>query len=100
MPKENAAVETSIPPVPSAPGWTDLGQNIVVLDRGFVYVGAVEESSDRIKISEAKCIRRWGTSKGLGELVNGPLGSTVLDRTGTVVAYRHAVIHMIPCSGF
>jgi hypothetical protein len=75
-------------------------QCIAVLDRGFVYVGDVEEQSDRIVIQRARNIRRWGTSAGLGELRNGPLPNTVLDQVGTVIAYRHAVIHLIPCEGF
>jgi hypothetical protein len=79
---------------------TELGQNIVVLDRGFVYVGSVVEYPDRIRISEAKNIRRWGTTKGIGELVAGPTKDTVLDPVREVIVYRHAVIHLIPCRGF
>jgi len=95
-----SSTSASVPPVPCTAGETDLGQNIVVLDRGFVYVGAVVESADRIRISEAKNIRRWGTTKGLGELVAGPTRDTVLDPVGEVIVYRHAVIHLIPCRGF
>ena len=77
-----------------------LGWHIVVLDRGFVYVGDVFENEEAITIENASNIRKWGTTKGLGELVNGPLKDTVLDKVGTVAAYRNAVIHMIRCSGF
>ena len=77
-----------------------LGQNIVVLDKGFVYVGEVLELPDRITITNARNIRVWGTSQGLGELRNGPLSSTKLDIVGDVVAYKHAVIHLIKCKGF
>lgn len=87
------------PTAPSSPE-RDLGQRIVVLDRGFVYVGDVHEQPDRILVLNAKNIRVWGTSKGLGELRDGPLKDTKLDAVGTVEAYRHAVIHMIPCKGF
>lgn len=78
----------------------DLGQNIVVLDRGFVYVGNVIELPDRVIIRNAKNIRVWGTTKGLGELREGPLTGTKLDVVGEVIAYRAAIIHFVPCKGF
>ena len=76
------------------------GQNIVVLDRGFVYVGEVEINGDWITIKNAKNIRKWGTTKGLGELINGPLKDTVLDECGEVITHIKALIHFIPCKGF
>lgn len=77
-----------------------MNQKIVVLDRGWVFVGDVEESEDRIVITKCRNIRRWGTTKGLGELRTGPTNDTMLDETGTVEAYKRAVICMIPCTGF
>lgn len=77
-----------------------LGQKIVVLDRGFVYVGDVHEQEDRVLILNAKNIRVWGTTNGLGELRNGPLSGTKLDMVGEVSAYKHAIIHLISCKGF
>jgi hypothetical protein len=68
---------------------------IVVLDRGFVYVGQVEETDDFIVIRNAKNIRVWGTTKGLGELVSGPLSGTKLDQVGTVRAPCRALISLI-----
>jgi hypothetical protein len=68
---------------------------IVVLDRGFVYIGAVKIDGDFIVIGNAKNIRQWGTTKGLGELVNGPLSGTKLDRVGTVRAPVRALISLI-----
>jgi hypothetical protein len=68
---------------------------IVVLDRGYVYVGGVEIKDDFVTITEASCIRRWGTTKGLGELVNGPTANTILEKTGTVKAPLRALISMI-----
>lgn len=81
-------------------GSTYIGQHIVVLDRGFVYVGDVQEMPDRILIEDCKNVRYWGTKNGLGELVNGPLTGTKLDSVGSVIVYRHAIIHMIKCKGF
>ena len=68
---------------------------IVVLDRGFIYVGNVVDESEFIVIRNARNIRVWGTSKGLGELVGGPLAKTVLDTVGTVRAPKRALISLI-----
>ena len=73
----------------------DADCKIVVLDRGFVYVGSVKWAGDFLIISDAKNIRIWGTTKGLGELVSGPLPKTVLDKVGTVRVPLHALIHII-----
>lgn len=71
------------------------GLNIVVLDRGFVYIGAVTTSAEWCDISDAWNIRRWGTERGLGELVSGPTPLTSLDRVGDVRVPFHALQHMI-----
>lgn len=58
---------------------------IIVADRGWVFVGNCVDNGDKsVTITNARNIRRWGTSKGLGELVNGPLSSTTHDPYGTV----------------
>lgn len=72
------------------------GFAVVVLDRGFVYVGNVVCDADWCVISDAKNIRLWGTTRGLGELVlNGPTDKTKLDDVGTVRAPMRAVISVI-----
>ena len=72
---------------------------IVVLDRGFVYVGQVTTGPDFLTITDAQCIRRWGTSNGLGELaLKGPQARTQLDAAGTVRAPIRSVIHLIDCA--
>jgi hypothetical protein len=71
------------------------GIAIVVADRGFVYVGNVEVDADWCIVTGAKNIRQWGTTKGLGELVNGPTSSTKLDTVGTVRIPMRAVISII-----
>lgn len=77
----------------------ELGLQIVVLDRGYVYAGTTSIEGDMVTISSAKNIRRWGTTKGLGELVNGPIvGKTVADNAGEVTAPLKAVIHFIKCN--
>lgn len=71
---------------------------IVILDRGFVFVGDVSVDGDWLVIRNAKNVRRWGTSKGLGELAkDGPKPETKLDPTGTVRAPMRAVIGLLEC---
>ncbi len=77
-----------------------LGQNIAVLDRGFVYVGNVTRDGDFVLIENARNIRVWGTTNGLGELRNGPLSGTKMDVCGTVKVPFHALQHLITCNGF
>ena len=68
---------------------------IVVLDRGFVYIGRVSMDDQFVTINKAQNLRQWGTTKGLGELVNGPLPGTKLDPVGTVKAPMRALISLI-----
>jgi len=75
---------------------TLFGFAIVVLDRGFVYVGDVEVDDEWCVIRNARNIRIWGTARGLGQLaLEGPTDKTALDAVGTVRATRHAMIHLI-----
>jgi hypothetical protein len=76
------------------------GQHIVVLDRGFVYVGEITVDPEWVRIDCARNIRVWGTKQGLGELRNGPLTETKLDECGVVIAPRKSLISLIPCKGF
>lgn len=43
------------------------GFSIVVLDRGFVYVGNVEHDGEWCVIRNARNIRYWGTERGLDD---------------------------------
>jgi hypothetical protein len=72
------------------------GFSIVVVDRGFVYVGKTTWDGDFAIIEEARNIRYWGTTKGLGELaLSGPTDKTKLDMVGTVRVPCRAVISLI-----
>lgn len=72
------------------------GLKIVVLDKGFVYVGRVTTDGEWVHIANAHNIRRWGTTQGLGQLaLSGPTTSTELDAVGTVKAPFHALQHLI-----
>ncbi|MFT4095907.1 MAG: hypothetical protein QM651_02210 [Rhodoblastus sp.] len=77
---------------------SDARKQIVILDRGFVFVGDVAQDGDWLVISSARNVRRWGTTKGLGELAaSGPLPNTKLDPAGLVRAPLRAVIGTIDC---
>lgn len=55
---------------------------IIVLDRGFVLACRCPEPQQYaiwLPYADRRTVRRWGTTNGLGELVNGPLAETVLD---------------------
>jgi hypothetical protein len=71
---------------------------IVVLERGFVYVGQIETIATGIIIHNAQNIRYWGTKNGLGELaLCGKQSATKIDNVGRVRVPIHAVIHLIDC---
>lgn len=71
---------------------------IAVLDRGWVYVGECALEGEILVIRNARNIRRWGTTGGLGELAaKGPQPETRLDACGTVRAPMRSVIHLIDC---
>lgn len=76
----------------------DHGLQIVVLDRGFAYVGDVTTDGEWCYIDGAKNIRRWGTTKGLGELAaDGPRPESKIDESGKVKAPIKSVISFIEC---
>lgn len=74
------------------------GLQIVIMDRGFVFVGDVSIDGEWVVISNAKNVRRWGTTKGLGQLaVEGPQPETKLDMGGTVKAPLRSLVGLIKC---
>jgi len=76
------------------------GFAIVVADRGFVYVGDVCHDGEWCVVSNAKNVRYWGTTKGLGELaLCGPTDKTRLDDVGVVRIPARAVINIIDTDG-
>jgi hypothetical protein len=73
-------------------------KQIVVLNRSWNIVGDVERDGDFYLITNGSVIRRWGTTKGLGELaMNGPLKETVLDPVPLIKAHRDQVIFTMDC---
>lgn len=63
---------------------------ILILDRGYVKVCYCPDPNGCcfwLPYRQARTIRRWGTTNGIGELVHGPKKNTILDNlveTGTV----------------
>jgi len=70
--------------------------SIVVADRGWVYIGRVEQETDWLTVIGARQITRWGTTKGLNELIDGPTSNTRLGAPGSVRIPMRAVITVIP----
>jgi len=65
---------------PASNDWRELGIRIVVLQRGWVVVGRLAQRGSEMRITSGHCVRRWGTSLGLGELAkDGPRAETKLD---------------------
>jgi len=71
---------------------------IVVCDRGFVLVGRITVSDSYVTISPCSTVRRWGTSRGLGEIASGgPTDKTVLDPQPTTRVHELQVVQIIDC---
>ena len=70
-------------------------KQIVVAQRGWVFVGDVTESEEDLVLVNTRNIRIWGTTKGLGELVAGPLSGTKYDDYGTVRIPKLTVVARI-----
>lgn len=59
---------------------------IIVADKGFVFIGHIlETDGPEVVINNAQNLRRWGTTRGLGELVTGPTEKTEYDPWGIVM---------------
>ena len=71
---------------------------IVVLQRGWVAVGRFSQKGNECHLDEASIIRRWGTTKGLGEIAkNGPTSSTMLDSTPRITYHELTAVVTIDC---
>lgn len=69
---------------------------IIILQRGWVYIGRFEKIDNLCRLYNAYNIRIWGTTKGLSELVNGPTSSTKLDKCEGIIEFDWlTVIHTI-----
>jgi len=71
---------------------------IVVLQRGWVAVGRYSQTGERCQLADASIIRRWGTTRGLGEIAaGGPTGDTVLDPAGIITFHEMTAVLILDC---
>ena len=70
---------------------------IVILQRGWVAVGRFVQDGSDCLLEQASIIRKWGTEKGLGELLSGPLANTVLDKCGSLRFHELAIVATMDC---
>ena len=80
----------------NSPTQTASRRQIVIGERGWVWVGNVSREGGDYILNDAAVIRVWGTTKGLGELaLKGKQSKTELDPCGTVRVPELAVIGRI-----
>ena len=73
-------------------------KQIIVVDKGFVFVGELESDGDFYSLKTGFCIRRWGTTKGLGQLaMEGPLSGTILEPADNTKFPKERLIFTIDC---
>ena len=66
---------------------------IVIAQRGWVFVGQYDADDNEVVLTNAKVIRKWGTTAGLGQLaLSGPTSATVLDPAGTVRLHPMSIV--------
>lgn len=71
---------------------------IVILQRGWVAIGYYSKKGDMCVLDNAHIIRRWGTSKGLGQLaLEGKQADTKLEPTGHVEFHQLTEVANIKC---
>jgi hypothetical protein len=73
---------------------------IVVMQRGWVAVGKLYQTGDVCTLAEAKVIRRWGATQGLGQLAaQGPQENTVLDPAPYgIIVHALAIVGIFLCN--
>lgn len=68
-------------------------KRIVILQRGWVMIGDFEREGSQCRLFNALVIRKWGTTKGLGELAQkGPLPETILDACFGTVEFDYLTV--------
>ena len=76
----------------------DLGNQLAVVDNGFVYVGHILRDGDYYVVTKGFNVRKAGTTKGFGQLaIEGPLKETALDPVPNVLVPVNRLCHFIEC---
>lgn len=71
---------------------------ICVLHRGWVLVGEYSRNGDYITMTNNHVIRRWGTTRGLGQIAKeGPTKDTTLDKEPECEFHVMQCIRTIKC---
>ncbi|MBC2712658.1 MAG: hypothetical protein HGJ94_17225 [Desulfosarcina sp.] len=71
---------------------------IVILPRGWVFVGKYTEDGEYGTLNQASIVRKWGTARSLAQIAeDGPMDPTVLDECPTVRFNTCKVIATIDC---
>lgn len=70
-----------------------MAKQIVIAQRGWIFIGDVTRAENEVVIENAAVVRRWGTTRGLGQIASeGPTPSTILDPCPTVRIHPLSVV--------
>lgn len=75
-------------------------KRIVIVQSGWVFIGEYELDRELncVRLTDASCIRVWGTTAGLGQLaLKGVQKETVLDYAGVVDVPVGSVVATLLC---
>lgn len=76
-----------------------MGKQIVILQRGWIMVGDLLKIGPDFYLTNGSVVRRWGTSRGLGELaLEGPKSNTVLDPIPETRFHELTLVAALKCS--
>lgn len=74
-------------------------RQIVIAQRGWVFVGDVSRYQNEVVVENAAVVRKWGTTRGLGQLAQeGPTAKTQLDPCPAVRIHPLAVVATMDCA--
>jgi len=75
------------------------GVSLFVATNGFVWIAkTVTFDGHFYHLSHASVVRRWGTTTGLNQLIDGPTKETIIDASAPLVTVTDtATIAIIPC---
>jgi len=84
----------------AAPSKDEAPLRIIIADRGWVFVGHAKALGDGgYSMHDARPVRRWGTTRGLGELAQeGPKSGTKIDAACPVTVPTHSVVAVLDCN--
>lgn len=72
---------------------------IIIGQRGWVWVGHPRREGDQVIIEGARCIRRWGTTGGLAQLANsGPQRETQLEEACSIKLHVLGIVGSYLCN--